>query len=1106
MSNFITYKASAGSGKTYTLAVEYIKQLLLSEEPHAHRHILAVTFTKEATGEMKDRIIAELYGLSAALPESKGFLQSVQKAMIEAGKAMTDAEVQQQAKRVLTEILHDFGRFYVGTIDSFFQRVLRNLARELGKGSKFNIELNTAKTIDEAVNAMIENSHENKSLLEWISRYVEERIEQGRSWKVDKELKSFGQNIFNEFFQEHEMDLRKQIAERPEIFTELIKEHRKRKDAFETQMEAFANLFFKYLEDNGISPLELGGGGSRPGYVASYYNKILSGKYVDDIFGSTVAKAMEDATKWAGGKLDKGRKLEIQQLAESTLVEHLTQTEHFRSDGLELYNSSMLLLKNIHQLALLWDIALTMEEQNRENNRFMLSQTAMFLNQMLADSDASFVYEKIGSEIKHVMIDEFQDTSRLQWRNFKSLLSEIVANNNYSLLVGDVKQSIYRWRNGDWSILNNLDREFETTSKTLSTNYRSEKNVVDFNNEFFVQAAKSLDYNLQEEFGAGMESPFKSAYDTANVFQHAVNAAPTGYASVDFLAKDEDADLSYEDVVYASIVEKLRLFRELGVTAKDICILTRTNVQIREIANYLSLQKDVEPELYKEGYLNIISGDAFQLGASPAIKIIVEALRLLMDWENPVPRAQLLMLWKEFDANNARNEMDMHALLSGANNVDSLLPKGFRKNDYAELELMPLYDLVLFIYRLFVAPILASGAEEKSEFVLLEQSDYMFSFMDGLTDYLQQNPSDIKAFLSYWDEDMHRRSVPKKSDLAGVQAMTIHKSKGLQFHTVLVPFCDWEMAKPSNFYQKSLVWCDKKAAPFDLEVLPIEYTKTMSRSVFSKEFAQETVQLWMDNLNVLYVAFTRAESNLCVLSKQKGKTSSVLTVDSLMNGMIRQLPGVVEDQCYQLGAIVASKQIQESHSSNVLKEKTHKDVLEIRFQANVEARETVEFRQSNKSKEFIETGENPQEKSYIKQGNVMHFLFSKIKTLDDVESAVDELIFEGLINAEEKASYLQQVTDAVQTSKVEQWFSGSYELFNECEILLKDENGKTRSRRPDRVMVGADDVIVVDYKFGEEHATHQKQVTQYIHLLNRMGYEKVKGYLWYVSDNKVVGV
>ena len=1046
MSNFITYKASAGSGKTYTLAVEYIKQLLLSNKDFAHRHILAVSFTKDASGEMKDRIIAELYGLAAGLDESAGFLLSLQKALAEAGKTLAEDEIQHETKRILTNILHDYSRFYVGTIDSFFQRVLRNLARELGKGSKFNIELDTVSALDRAVRAMIEKSNQNKELLNWISQYIEDKVEQGKSWNIQTELKSFANNIFNERFQEHENNLRRQLHENPRLIAEMIKTHRRLKQEFEQKMTAFSNLFFEKNPD--LNDFYYKGSG-----VPGYFKKIKNEDYAAP--NSYVSKVLNGETKKDG---------------DSRFLALLQETEDFRANNISCYNSSALILKNIHQLALLENISEEIEEQNKERNRFMLSQTALFLSEIINNSDASFVYEKIGASIENVMIDEFQDTSRLQWKNFRSLLSEVLANHNFSLLVGDVKQSIYRWRNGDWNILNTIEEQFPVTSKSLSTNYRSEKRVVEFNNSLFTEAAKELDRRFCEEnlsptlsTGERAASFFKTAY--SDVTQQVPKLEENGFVEVDFIEKNPDTN--YSDEVKIAVLEKLKRLQQAGVPPQEICILTRTNRQTKEIAAFLAMRQNENEELTKGGYLTIVSNEAFQLNSSLALKIIIEALRVLNEPDNPVHSTQLSML------------------LDNSNLQISQFPN------------LPLYELILFIYRHFDL--------QKIE----NQSGYLYAFLDKLTSYLEQNPSDIQSFLNYWDDNLSEQSVPNENALQAVRAMTIHKSKGLQFHTLIVPYCDWKMAETSTFMRQNLVWCEKKEPPFDLEILPVDYDKRMSQSVFTEEYKAETQQLWMDNLNVLYVALTRAECNMFIIT-QKTDTFSIA---GLLNQIVQNLPFGSFDtegakwQNGEIGKTQYARNKTKTSSENPLRSDARKENLPIPFlvEAQFISSGNRRFLQSNKSRNFIQGREAPNDIPCIKEGNVMHNLFANINTLPDIEKAVERFVFDGFLLRQQQQEYVQKVQEMIRQSGVEEWFSAKYKLFNERDILFA-ENGKIITRRPDRVMVSGEEVVVVDYKFGEEKASHKRQVQFYIDLLQKMNYNNVKGFLWYVNENMVVEV
>ena len=1061
------YKASAGSGKTYTLALEYIKELLVSPSNQAHRNILAVTFTKDATGEMKDRILAELYGLAFNCEDSKRFLNSLQEELTKNNRPMEEKEIREKAKIVLWEILHDYSRLYITTIDSFFQKVLRNLARELGKGSKFNLEMNSFKVLSDAVGSMIENAHEKPQLLDWLTTYIEERLEEGSNWRIDREILNFSLCIFDEYFQEHESILKSQLEGNPHIFEQIWNQH--------VQIQKDCRVFFKstyagiekIMEQNNFSLSDF----SRNGTAINFLKKLAESDFATaNPDSKTVQDCCVDAEKWAASK-SKYRN-EITSLASTSFMSQLNQS----LDMLRKFNTSRMITKNIHQLGLIWDVTNEIEQQNAENNRFMLADTALFLNRMIDDSDAPFIYEKIGAEIRHVMIDEFQDTSRLQWKNFKILLSNILADNHFSLIVGDVKQSIYRWRNGDWSILNNIENELPATEvKTLEFNYRSEAEIVDFNNLVFTHAAKVLNEKYYALFKDVYESPFESAYSPADVVQHTYKEERRGYISIDFIP-DKIEDLKYNDLVLERIPQQLQQLKKQGVSAEQICILARTNKNIITIAEYLSAQKDQYPDLLKGNYLNVISSDAFQLNSSLAVKIIITALRMLSDPENPVHEAQLnafLPLNPLKGTLVPEKTEDNHGL--SAHQVPF---RGFRG--------LPLFELIGHLFRLFQL--------EKIE----GQSSYMFAFYDAVSNYLKDYPADIYAFLKFWDEELQFKSVPAGTAVEGIRAMTIHKSKGLQFHTVLLPYCDWNL-----YPEKSpIVWCGSKDNLYDLELLPVRYTQKMYDTVFFPEYEKETRQSWMDNLNVLYVAFTRAEHNLLILAKNKKKLESlddVKTVSDLLQYIVLELKGEYDSETFRFekGKLETSALEEEKKQDNLLKQTP--ETLEVSFLSEPFNPDKAIFKQSNKSREFIVNDEAVITRNeYIQRGNLMHELFSHISTLDDIEKAVEQLCFDGLIAQEEKSYYAGLVKNIIERSGNSAWFSGDYQSYNECTILLK-EKGEVLTRRPDRVLVKDHEAIVIDYKFGESHAAHQKQMNQYLTLMEQMGYQHVEGHVWYID-------
>ncbi|MDR0864325.1 MAG: UvrD-helicase domain-containing protein [Candidatus Symbiothrix sp.] len=862
MSKIKIYKASAGSGKTYTLALEYIKELLIASSDENYRHILAVTFTKDATGEMKDRILAELYGLAFHTDDSAGFMDSLQNTLKEAGYPLTEKKIREKAETVLQNILHDYSRLNISTIDSFFQRVIRNLARELGRGSKFNVEMNTHKVLQEAVHATIEKAGQNKQILEWLTTYIEQKLDDDRNWRIENEIFEFSHCIYNEFFQEHEQALRKQLQENPLLFKQLKKQQEQIKKDCREYFTATYQKVQQLIDSNTLSPEDF----IRKGIPIHFFRKLAEGNYGVDV-NKTLLDCCEDAASWTS-KSHK-RRNEIVALVDSSLIPLLKEALNV----LKIMLTSRMITGNLHQLGLVWDITKEITEQNAENNRFMLSDSAMFLNEMIDDSDAPFIYEKLGSDIQHVMIDEFQDTSRLQWRNFKALLSNIIANDNFSLIVGDVKQSIYRWRNGDWRILNNIGNELHAVVKSLEYNFRSEKNIVEFNNAFFTSAAQSLNELYATKLDATSQSPFGSTYDSTDVSQKTHKKTASGYVSIDFIPDKKD-EIPYPELMKEAVFLQLQKLFEAKVPARDICILTRKNKEIIVLAEYLSSLKNDHPEMDREHYLDIVSDEAFQLKSSPAVKIIIEALKVIADPENMTNKECLTFVISSV----ARN------LFCPVGPTEQL--RFLATLEMTELQggrAMPLLELIGHIYRHFQL--------EQIE----GQSAYLFAFYDAVSHYLNENPADINHFLQYWDSELKLKAIPTGSGVSGIRAMTIHKSKGLQFHTVMIPYCDWNINPKSG----DTVWCGPKEDLYQVELLPVAYSSAMSGTVFAPEYKEETSQSWLDNLNILYVGFTRAEHNLILLAKYKKTLDSadkITTVSDLLQLTVAELDGTRNDE------------------------------------------------------------------------------------------------------------------------------------------------------------------------------------------------------------------
>jgi len=1027
-------KASAGSGKTYNLAMQFILRLVV-EGDEAFRHILAVTFTKDATAEMKLRILADLY--SIANGNNQPLIDNIKRELPDR-RSITDEQIKAVAGRALLKILHDYGNFNVGTIDSFFQRVLRNLARELGKGSRFNIDLNDIKAVAEAVREVIAQAHNDTVLLDWLESFVNDKISEEKTWNVERELRIFGLNIFNEVYQTQQHNIIRLLEENPDIFKEKITEYKKIINHFESYLKRKADEFFTLSAEYGI--------------VAETFNRKTVfnhfKKFVDKYFDFEAGKMILDALEDYGSLVTKSNPERNTLLPVMERVFHplLKETEEFRERYMARYLAAKLCLKNIFNLGLLSYISKEIDRQSRENNRFMLKDTAMVLNAMInPEHDFSFVYEKIGADVRNVMIDEFQDTSWLQWQNFKALLADITASGRFSLLVGDVKQSIYRWRNGDWRILNNIEDEIRhAETRVLDTNWRSARNIVEFNNDVFGKMAQMLPEKFRSTYGSLPYNPFEKAY--GDVRQHAAKTADEGFVSVGIYDRDDEA--------LDMLGKTLDTLARKGYPAEKICVLCRTNKEVRQVADFLAKS---EPE--DDAYKNVVSDEAFLLSSSPAVQLIVAVMQVIDNPQDKVAAYEVGFIGKTLGLPS----VDWRAELS----------------DYG---LKSLYETAMTIISL-------SGIHR-----IEGQAGYLYAFMDYLMSYQQDNSADISDFVRYWSDELSRKTVGSSS-IKGIRVMTIHKSKGLEFDTVIIPFLEEDMHRTNT---SSIVWCGAKDKPFDLPVFPIEYDKRMERSVFRDDFIDETIMLLMDSLNVFYVACTRAVNNLFIFAKRASGETKKIRIEQLLQESV-----TLDDDTFASGNL--SDYNASAGSSSVPDDNPFKNLYSETVRAGFDIQngtlDKTLFIQSNSSREFI-LGQDGETSPFVLEGNIMHSIFSAIDTADDVDSAVRNLVYKGIITDSDSRYYVSAVSEAIANPLVAEWYSGQYKTLNEQTIISKTADNRPAASRPDRVMIDGRRAIVVDYKFGQPQAAHRRQIVHYMSLLEKMGYS-VEGYLWYVKANNI---
>ena len=1069
------YKASAGSGKTFTLATEYIR--LLVENPTSYRNILAVTFTNKATEEMKMRILSQLYGIWKQLPESADYMKVIQEKT-----GYGEELISERAGIALQNLLHNYNYFRVETIDTFFQSVLRNLARELELTTNLRIGLNDHQIEDIAVDQLIADLNTTDIVLQWIIRYIMESISDDHSWNVISKIKKFGCTIFQDRYKEVSDELSKKMQE-PGFFEHYTTQLRELREAALEHMKQIGESFFDELEAEQLTIDDLSG---KSRGIASFFNKLRRGEFDASIENATVANHLESYEKWCTKTHPK--RDYIYTLAQGSLGNILRYAVDERPRQWKLYKSADLTLRHLNQLRLLGSIEQKVRQLNADANRFLLSDTQQLLHALIGESDSPFIFEKIGTQLEHVMIDEFQDTSTVQWQNFCVLLAEAMSHENTSnLIVGDVKQSIYRWRSGDWRLLNDIEQQFNSQqieTRALDTNYRSQRNIIQFNNVFFRQAA-TLEYMAQKELNAAEAAQLEKAY--ADVEQKIpAGKDPLGLVSIRLLPADD-----YQTATLKQIAETIATLRAQGIPQKEIAILVRVNQYIPTIARYFMEQM---PEV------TIVSDEAFRLDASNAVCLLVQALRLLTHPDDQLTKAAIVKNWHHDVLGEPAED---NRLLLSTVDLDSGLPEAFR-NHREELTAMPLYDLVERLYDIF-------SLERLSE-----QSAYVCTFFDQLAAYVSENTADIFAFLNEWDETICKKTI-QSDETEGVRILSIHKSKGLEYPYVIIPFCDWQLEKQND----NILWCKPAEEPFsDLPIAPVDYSqRQMMGTIYEHDYLQEHLQNTVDNLNLLYVAFTRACKGLYVLGRRNAKNLRSTLIEQCLPLVAKELSDAViegmEDDKATLSFTYGTPASPRSDTSRITPHASAKtknpflkpaEPLPVAFSYH---ESKVSFRQSNRSQAFIEGDdeEKAQRHRYIQAGSVLHEIFSTIRTVNDIPDALRRLQFEGVLYDEEMTAehITSMLKKRLENSRVADWFSPRWTLFNECTILSV-ENGEVKERRPDRVMTDGQEWIVVDFKFGSPKPEYHDQVREYMNLIQKMesvSSDKIHGYLWYVYSNKI---
>ena len=1038
-------KASAGSGKTYRLAGKYIGLLLKSPDRHAYRHILAVTFTNKATDEMKSRILKELHVL-ATDPVSSGYHDTFVPSVFP-----SDDDVRKKAEEVLHEILHDYSAFAVSTIDRFFQQTLKAFSREIGQFASYQVELDKDSLVSESVDRILDSlTEEDGSLLAWLTTNVLEQIEQGGRYSLDANLLDMAKRLKSPQRQEvmEQKNLPKDMVCPKEQLLKIREVCREVISGFRSRVDSCARAALDIIVQAGVDPAE-----SNRGFMKVLHDYVGL-KPADGISApsqSFMTKAMDSDLWFSKAKAGKMLPL-IYPFLEAPLEEFCSL---FGKD-FAVYNTACILDGQLYGLGVAGELERTFLELMKEKNVLCIDDSNTILRDIIDGSDAPFVYEKLGVRYEHFLLDEFQDTARVQWMNFRPLLHNSDAQGGENLIVGDVKQSIYRWRGSDWKLLDEtIPSEFAGHEKTvLDTNYRSLSNIVEFNNDFFTSAAMVLD----RMDGYEKDGPMSRIY--ADVVQNVAkkDKAP-GSVSLTFC--DRDMQLQ-------KVLESVREAVASGAVLSEIAVLVRSNATGEQVASYLI-----------DNGMTVITDDSLRVKSSITVRRLVSLMSYV---------------------DNPRDTVNGYL----AESLDVRIPQGcLSLSDMAESLLRSLK---------------AGDSEElwKGEILHIQ------SFMDHLQDYVSSNGNSLRGFLKYWEDENPSVSSPASGE--SVRVMTIHKSKGLAFPYVIIPF-----AESISLYKPGSYWCVPDLVGTGLSgvadgVYDVSLSKSSEATLFAEDYRKENFLQHVDNMNTLYVAMTRPALGMHVIAKTPSAKCRNAVRDGLMPDFTdfsqilyrHACSSLLTRKCdddgterFDIGDIVDFASLRKDPDSEVetfevsgeegypsvpLNPETGDDGGDVRERGRLKfSADSVDF--------FSSEGDAGIKASNRIKGVVLHDILSGVIVPSDLDAAVDAALSCGDVTTAEAEQIRSLLGTRLEEAAGRGWFPDDADMVLN-EATLVDTDGQML--RPDRVVVQGGKVTVIDYKFGEHRSAYERQIARYADIWRRMGYDDVSAFLWYVQTGEVV--
>lgn len=1097
----IINKASAGSGKTYTLVKEYLIMLLgkkteggnyiLDKHPNDnHRYILAITFTNKATEEMKSRIV-ETLDVLASNPDESPYITDLT-TMLGASKD----DISKSAGIAERQMLEDYTNFNVCTIDTFFQKILRTFAYEVNLSSNYGVELNDEYVVELGVNNLKTRLHDesgkkNKSLSHWLWMFVQDSMKNGSSWDVfykpkskktvDNSLYNFAKVLTNEVVKKNSKQLFDFLADPKNIqafnvalnsgITNLISE-----------VKECVDEIFKMLEGPGIKAnknftnfLDALNNSANP-FLIKDLDKKVEKKIADQSFVNKNSASVNDIA----------------------ICDCLTQI----LDNNTVYASYKKILDLTYQLGLLGDINASMQDFTNENNTILLSGTNDIVKRIIDGCETPFIYERIGMYLHNFLLDEFQDTSRMQWENLLPLVRNGLANGHDSLIIGDVKQSIYRFRNSDPQLLHSqLKVDFSNDSikynEGRSINWRSARNIVHWNNAFFRFLSMALN---MDEFYADVEQevspkneklPGHVVVARREIPDKKKDTDGSNDSKTESNDNSNDNDSNFKEWAIEKMIVDLQSLLARGFKQKDIAVLSNTNRE-GQLAISRIMKWNIENP---DKQMKVVSEESLLVISSPAVRIVVNILKMLDRCEaHNEDGREMPMVLRRFEANRSEG-MDTSEAFE-----DAIVSKDEDIADYIDR-----------LYETSKSACLDSVVEQiiKSQLskqMTEENTPYLLAFLDSVVDFMSRYGSNIHHFLKWWDKVGPGLSISSPDNIDAIRVITIHKSKGLQFPCVLIPMFDW------NFDQSSIEWIEtagfKEKLPKGVAIPPIVPVKRDNKStLFDNEFKKIACSNIMDSLNKTYVACTRAQYELIIYTENNKELGLQLSqfLETCRNNNNDIAPTPTEncdpDVVYELGKPMLRSDIPALNSDdNALP-----DNVESRIMPPYSVVSDVDRWKLTSPDIIIDVRGTTR---WV--GEMLHKVMERVRTPKNLRKAFGRALHRGMITEEEHDEYLALLSKRLADPRVADWFTNDNRLMLERSVTI----GGNGQKRPDRVVMKPNgEIIIVDYKFGDRSddndTKYKRQVAGYKRAVcDALGCRPdcVSGYVWYIHSGDILAI